>query len=163
MKIVKLKTLNESADELVKGTQSVMDHTLATAIKREAESKEKAVELIDNKVKEFSIEDREAHTKGVKTPEMKKMYLSESLFEYYEENEDDTSWIEDLIDYLEESLSGMHNDDEFFKELRKFYDKYMGIDDIKLQLNVDEDETLDEAIDGNTSHAQEFVSALRSA
>lgn len=105
MKIKKLKTLNEAIEEIIDGgTYSVMDHNLASSIKREAESKEKAIELFDDKTKESALEDRDAHSK-VSTPALKKMYLSESLFEEY----------------------------------------------------------IEESIDGNTSHAQDFVSALRSA
>lgn len=105
MKIKKLKTLNEAIEEIIdSGTYSVMDHNLASSVKREAESKEKAIELFDDKTKESALEDRDAHSK-VSTPALKKMYLSESLFEEY----------------------------------------------------------VEESIDGNTSHAQDFVSALRSA
>ena len=105
MKIKKLKTLNEAIEEIIDdGTYSVMDHNLALSVKREAESKEKATELFDDKTKESALEDRDAHSK-VSTPALKKMYLSESLFEEY----------------------------------------------------------IEESIDGNTSHAQDFVSALRSA
>ena len=105
MKINKLKTLNEAIEEIIdSGTYSVMDHNLASSVKREAESKEKTIELFDDKTKESALEDRDAHSK-VSTPALKKMYLSESLFEEY----------------------------------------------------------VEESIDGNTSHAQDFVSALRSA
>lgn len=105
MKIKKLKTLNEAIEEIIDdGTYSVMDHNLASSVKREAEGKEKAIELFDDKTKESALEDRDTHSK-VSTPALKKMYLSESLFEEY----------------------------------------------------------IEESIDGNTSHAQDFVSALRSA
>ena len=81
MKIIKLKTLNEAVEEITDKTYSVIDHNLASAKKQEVESKEKAAEIIDKKIEEFPIEDRDAHTKVDATPALKKMMLAESLFE----------------------------------------------------------------------------------
>ena len=165
MKIKKLRTLNESADELVKGVYSVIDHNLADAMKKEQEGKEKAAEVIEDRIKDFSIEDRDAHTKVDSTPVLKKMMLAESLFEEWGEedseidestiydDEEDTSWVEDLIDALKTYDAGDYEKDPFFKELKELYFKHFPYPE----------EIIDESIDGNTSHAQDFVSALRSA
>lgn len=88
MKIKKLKTLNEAIEEIIDdGTYSVMDHNLASSVKREAENKEKSIKLFDDKTKESALEDRDAHSK-VSTPALKKMHLSESLFEEYDYEEE---------------------------------------------------------------------------
>ena len=287
MKIIKLKTLNEAVEEITDKTYSVIDHNLASAKKQEVESKEKAAEIIDKKIEEFPIEDRDAHTKVDATPALKKMMLAESLFtewlssdkdslnielvykelgskitaddvknsiefieeyidknkkgiftnmdllaagfdlfsdlgdsqegvkaakeyqakapknhrlivdtigklkdhdkipadidkldilkqllaymknkssvneslftEYVDDEDDDSedmdaSWMEDIIDILKMASAEDVKDDDFLKDLKELYFKHFP-----------HPEELDESISGNTSHAQDFVSALRSA
>ena len=73
---MKFFRLNEGVRE---ADQSVMDHTLAKAY----EFKDKKIKQFDDAMKELKLktpnEEKDAHA-DIKTSEMKKMYLSEVLF-----------------------------------------------------------------------------------
>lgn len=162
MKIIKLKTLNEAIEESIsEETYSVIDHNLASAKKQEVESKEKAAKIIDDKIKEFPVDDRDAHTKIDATPAMKKMMLAESLFEEYVEEDLDFNTQNDLRSDVYNALV-----DIAFEYHKKGIN--LSVNDFELAwewfaTHFEDDDILDESINGNTSHAQDFVSALRSA
>lgn len=155
MKIIKVKNLNEAIEDLADKYYGVMDHNLANAVKDEKENKQKASDMMEKSLKEFPVEGRDAHTKGIKTPEMKKMYLSESLFE---------SWNEDLIHDVynalveiafEYSKKGTILTVEDFEQAFDWFSTHFEDKDLDQELNG--------SINGNTSHTEEFISALRSA
>ena len=217
MKIKKLKTLNEAIEEIIDdGTYSVMDHNLASSVKREAESKEKAIELFDDKTKESALEDRDAHSK-VSTSALKKMHLSESLFEEYEEKSLNESLYDDILKEFPElkgkearlkavldgtgkQIASAINGKNLFDQLGDLFPELNDTDPIATPSNAQNQSNaakytsspkltpeeyadlkakgklnsqklaklfpelnLSESINGNTSHAQDFVSALRSA
>ena len=65
------KTMNEAV-ELAKGDYSVLDATLADAMRNSEEKRLAAAEVVNRKVK-MPNDEREAH-KDIKNAEMKKMY-----------------------------------------------------------------------------------------
>lgn len=169
---MKFKRLVEKVSE---DDYSVMDHTLAKA-ERFHDTK---VDAYENKVKELKLqspdEKRDAH-QDIKTNELKKMHLTESIF---------SEWVEDTTDIITEDIDAepvssklLDAIDEGILDARSVVlacVKWMSEDDVEemikandlmdLQAEDDEDaeDILDEGIDSNKSHADEFVKALRSA
>lgn len=207
MKITKLKTLNETVEKL--NDYSVIDHKLAKSLEREEKNRVNASKVIEDRLKDFSAEEKDSHTDIEKNDGMKKMHLAEALFEYL--NDEDEERITELFDIKlnakgfggsgnnvnigpgnlplnasikrengEEKLNEDHDKNNLIGDV---YNALIDIafkyhkDGIELTLEdfeaawewfqdhfvIDEDEILTEAINGNTSHTNEFISTLRSA
>ena len=83
MKLKKLKTINEAIEDIAvsKEDYGTMGFVMADAIRTSKKNRERADEVMHEKIKELPNEDRFAHTKDKGTPEMKKMHLSEDAFQ----------------------------------------------------------------------------------
>lgn len=107
MKLQKYKSMHESV-EVSDIDYSTMDHVMAAAYRDSEELKEKAKKAMEDRKLEMPNEDIEAH-KDIKSDDLKKMHLCESLFETFiddeEIEEDDESLNESIIsdDYINES------------------------------------------------------------
>ena len=109
MKIRHLRTMNE-AIEIEDKLRGVVDGTYANAVKVSKERAEKIRKDFEAKKENLPNEDRNAH-KEHKTAELKKMYLSESLF---------TEWEEELLEDLQpvEEAKRKTDAEYFYKQKR---------------------------------------------
>ena len=83
MKLKKLKAINEAIEDIAvsKEDYGTMGFVMADAIRTSKKNRERADAVMHEKIKELPNEDRFAHTKDKGTPEMKKMHLSEDVFQ----------------------------------------------------------------------------------
>lgn len=83
MKLKKLKAINEAIEDIAvsKEDYGTMGFVMADAIRTSKKNRERVDAVMHEKIKELPNEDRFAHTKDKGTPEMKKMHLSENVFQ----------------------------------------------------------------------------------
>lgn len=92
MKFKKIKTLNEAVADVSDINYGVVNHTYANAIRQNKITKERIEKAFEERNIQMPNEAREAHAKNLGNNQMKKMYLSESLF---------TEWVEDKEPLIE--------------------------------------------------------------
>lgn len=139
---------------------SVVDVQVADAIRTAEANKEKAKEVMDKKFK-MPNEDRDAHA-DIKSEGMKKMYLSESLFTEFVEDEkplEEAMWKDSQYDDKEDKAWAEGQVKEYFKDIENGYgwvtiDK--AVEDLNNQGILVTEENIVEYVNDNSLNIMNF-------
>ena len=153
------KSMNEAV-EVSEIDYSVVDAQVANAVRETEANKERAEEAMNKKFK-MPNEERDAHS-DIKSEGMKKMYLSESLFTEFVEDEkplEEAMWKDSQYDDEEDKAFAEGQVKEYFKDVEEGYgwvtiDK--AVEDLNNQGILVTEENIVEYVNDNSLNIMNF-------